>query len=40
MNPQYSEINITNFFFAIKLDDPFSNSYSYTNKTAYEIVMN
>lgn len=27
MNPDYSEMNITNFMFALKLDNPFSIYY-------------
>ncbi|CAD8067597.1 unnamed protein product [Paramecium sonneborni] len=40
MNPDYQEMNITNFMFAIKLDNPFSITYPNDNKTAFQIVMN
>ncbi|CAD8067571.1 unnamed protein product [Paramecium sonneborni] len=40
MNPDYQEMNITNFIFAIKLDNPFSIIYPNDNKTAFQIVMN
>ncbi|CAK65964.1 unnamed protein product (macronuclear) [Paramecium tetraurelia] len=39
MNPDYQEMNITNFMFAIKLDNPFSIYYPNDNKTAYDIAM-
>ncbi|CAD8063679.1 unnamed protein product [Paramecium sonneborni] len=40
MNPDYQEMNITNFMFAIKLDNPFSLYFPNENKTAFKIVMN
>ncbi|CAD8142768.1 unnamed protein product [Paramecium pentaurelia] len=39
MNPDYQEMNITNFMFAIKLDNPFSIYYPNDIKTAYDIAM-
>ncbi|CAD8057518.1 unnamed protein product [Paramecium primaurelia] len=40
MNPDYQEMNITNFMFAIKLDNPFQIYYPNDNKKAYDIVIN
>lgn len=40
MNPEYNEMNISNFMFAIKVDDPFKDYYLNDNKTAFSIVVN
>ncbi|CAK73449.1 unnamed protein product (macronuclear) [Paramecium tetraurelia] len=40
MDPDQQEMNITNFMFAIKLDNPFSLYYPNENKTPFQIVMN
>ena len=34
MNPEYNEMNISNFMLAIKVDDPFKAYFPNENKTA------